>query len=72
MKVYIRPLIFVAYSLGGLLVKQALIESSKQARDSRDRNLHEIYYAVIFFGTPYRGSSNALIGLIVVGIAKML
>ena len=50
--VHIRALIFVAHSLGGLVVKQALIESSKQARDGRDRNLHKTCHAVMFFGTP--------------------
>ena len=70
--VYTRPLIFVAHSLGGLFVKQALIESSKQARDGRNRNLHEICHAVIFFGTPHRGSGDASMGRIIAGIATML
>ena len=68
---YNRPLIFVAHSLGGLLVKQALIESSKQDRDGRDRNLHKACCAVIFFGTPHRGSPDASLGSIIAGIAKM-
>lgn len=67
-----RPLIFVAHSLGGLLIKQALIESSKQDRDGRDRNLHKACRAVIFFGTPHRGSPHdASLGLVVASIAKM-
>lgn len=65
-----RPVIFVAHSLGGLLVKQALIESSKQDRDGRDRNLHKACRAVIFFGTPHRGSPDASLGSIIAGIAK--
>ena len=72
MKARIRPLIFVAHSLGGLLVKQTLIESSKQARDGRDRNLHKTCHAVIFFGTPHRGSGDASMGRIIAGIAMML
>ena len=67
-----RPLIFVAHSLSELLVKQALIESSKQARDGRNRNLHETCYAVMFFGTPHRGSDDASMGRIIAGIATML
>ncbi|KAM0796938.1 hypothetical protein BDR22DRAFT_936967 [Usnea florida] len=67
-----RPLIFVAHSLGGLLVKQALIESEKQARDGRDRGLHETCHAVIFFGTPHRGSGDASMGRILAGIATTL
>ena len=72
MTFHIRPLIFVAHSLGGLLVKQALIESSKQACDGRDRNLHEKCHAVIFFGTPHRGSGDASMGRIIAGIATFL
>ena len=72
MTVHTRPLIFVAHSLGGLLVKQTLIESSKQARDGRNRNLHEKCHAVIFFGTPHRGSGDASMGRIIAGIATLL
>ena len=72
MTFHIRPLIFVAHSLGGLLVKQTLIESSKQARDGRDRNLHKTCHAVIFFATPHRGSGDASMGRIIAGIATML
>lgn len=43
-----RPIIFVAHSLGGLLVKQALIESSKQALDGRDHSIHRACRGVIF------------------------
>lgn len=65
-------MIFVAHSLGGLLVKQALIESSKQYRDGQDRNLHRACRAVIFFGTPHRGSPDASLGLVIAGVANML
>ena len=65
-------MIFVAHSLGGLLVKQTLIESEKQARDGRNHNLHETCRAVIFFGTPHRGSGDASMGLVLAGIAKFL
>ena len=53
-------------------MKQALIESSKQDRDGRDRNLHKACRAVIFFGTPHRGSPDASLGSVIAGIAKMM
>lgn len=65
-----RPLIFVAHSLGGLLVKQALIESWKGEQDGQKRNLHKICKAIIFFGTPHRGSFDASWGVIFANIAK--
>ncbi len=65
-----RPLIFIAHSLGGLLVKQAIVESWKAEQDHQDRNLHRVCHAVIFLGTPHRGSSDASWGLIFSAIAK--
>ena len=65
-----RPIIFVAHSLGGLVVKQALIEARKRVSSSR---IHEIYNsscAVIFFGTPHRGSDSASWGLMASNLAK--
>ena len=65
-----RPIILVAHSLGGLVVKQALVEARKGASN---RRLHDIYsstHAVIFFGTPHRGSDAASWGLIASNIAK--
>jgi hypothetical protein len=55
-----RLIIFVAHSLGGLVVKQALIEAKKQ--EPHDPTLYDVYlssFAVIFFGTPHRGSDVA-------------
>ncbi|KAK3357792.1 hypothetical protein B0T25DRAFT_499359 [Lasiosphaeria hispida] len=47
-----RNLIFVAYSFGGLVVKQALV----QARGDF-RNIAEHTKAILFLGTPHRGTS---------------
>lgn len=65
-----RPLIFVAHSLGGLIVKQALVEAWKTKADGRQRNLHQACRAIIFFGTPHRGSHDASWGIILANIAK--
>lgn len=53
-------------------MKQALLESSNQERDGRDHNLHKACRAVIFFGTPHRGSPDASLGLVIAHAAEML
>ena len=53
-----RPLIFVAHSLGGLVIKDALLKS----RDSPDAHLRTVYQytrGIAFMGTPHSGSSLA-------------
>ncbi|KAI9710418.1 MAG: hypothetical protein M1812_007454 [Candelaria pacifica] len=64
-----RPLIFVAHSLGGLLVKEALIESQKQGKSHPEDDLSKTCPAIIFLGTPHRGSSDAHWGQILSNIA---
>lgn len=56
-----RPLIFVAHSLGGLLVKRALIYSADSS-GVRTKHLRSIFvstYGILFLGTPHPGSSVA-------------
>jgi hypothetical protein len=56
-----RPILFVAHSLGGLVLKQALFI----AAESGLRHYEPIWNAtkgVLFFGTPHRGSSLAKYG----------
>ncbi|KAM0362811.1 hypothetical protein ACHAPK_011498 [Fusarium culmorum] len=49
-----RHLVFVGYSYGGLVVKQALV----RAQASRDlSHVSEQTRAILFLGTPHRGSS---------------
>ena len=65
-----RPIIFVAHGLGGLVVKQALIEARKR---TSSHHIHDIYtsaHAVIFFGTPHRGFDFASWGLTASNLAK--
>lgn len=52
-----RPIIFIAHSLGGLVVKRALIYSS-EVWGNKTRHYRSIYvstYGVLFFGTPHQG-----------------
>ncbi|KAK9444032.1 peptidase C14 [Metarhizium brunneum] len=51
-----RPLIFVAHSLGGLVVKRALILCQD---DDRYLDIQEMTRSVIFMGTPHEGSDQA-------------
>ena len=52
-----RPIIFVAHSLGGIIVKEALRRS--ESHRVFQREYHQIYEstsAMIFLGTPHRGA----------------
>ena len=51
-----RPLLFVAHSLGGLLVKQALVEA---VLNPKYRCLKASTQALVFFATPHRGGEGA-------------
>ncbi|CAG8951465.1 hypothetical protein HYFRA_00007381 [Hymenoscyphus fraxineus] len=56
-----RPLIFIAHSLGGLVLKQALVIASKS--EGRDYgNIWTSTPGILFFGTPHRGSELASYG----------
>ena len=53
----LRPLVFVAHSLGGIVVKEALRRS--HGFESHHAHLHQIYAAtaaILFFGTPHGGA----------------
>lgn len=50
-------MIFVAHSLGGLIVEQALLLASDSLHDSHHKIL-DATSGIVFFGTPHRGSSN--------------
>lgn len=54
-----RPCIFVCHSLGGLLVKRVLVEARAQAGADIDAFRHASVAAVMFLGTPHRGSAVA-------------
>lgn len=69
-----RPIIFICHSLGGLVVKEALITSDNYKSHRRHPTLGEIYgstIGVVFMGTPHRGSSTESYGEIAANIAKL-
>ncbi|KAH6893004.1 hypothetical protein B0T10DRAFT_481246 [Thelonectria olida] len=49
-----RPVVFVGHSVGGLVVKMALVKAS---RNPRFEDILKQCYGVAFFGTPHQGSS---------------
>ena len=59
-----NPIIFVAHSLGGILVKRALLYSSdvRSPHHEEHRGIFISTYAIIFLGTPHNGSSAATWG----------
>jgi Putative serine esterase (DUF676) len=57
-----RPLIFVAHSLGGLIVKEALRRSRDERNHQHLKAAYASTFAIIFFGTPHRGSGDAAWG----------
>jgi protein SERAC1 len=63
----------VAHSLGGVVVKAALIKSASFKNHNRHPRQADIYAStsgVAFFGTPHRGSSKEGFGEILASIAK--
>lgn len=73
-KAEIRPIIFVGHSLGGLVIKEALIRASEYLSNNQHFDLGALYSCtkgVVFLGTPHRGSGKATIGEVVSNIAKI-
>jgi len=52
-----RPLVFVAHSLGGIVVKEALRRSyGFESHHNHLRQIYESTAAIMFFGTPHGGA----------------
>lgn len=65
-----RPIIFIVHSLAGLILKDVLRRSWRTQTDDEDlRNVYEATIAVIFMGTPHRGSHYASWGVMAWNIA---
>ncbi|KAK2628803.1 hypothetical protein QTJ16_001906 [Diplocarpon rosae] len=69
-----HPIIWVAHSLGGILVKRAL-ELSFDLQGNHDDDLRSIFvstFGVIFLGTPHTGADPAKWGLMLQGMVSAL
>lgn len=68
-----RPIIWIGHSLGGLVIKAAIINTNSHRVNKRFEDYGELYpstIGVIFFGTPHDGSDGERFGQIVAKIAK--
>lgn len=64
------PIVFVAHSLGGLILKEALRRSWRAQNYEQDlRTVYDSMAAIIFMGTPHRGSQYADWGVILRNVA---
>ncbi|KAK4118487.1 WD40 repeat-like protein [Parathielavia appendiculata] len=54
-----RPIVFICHSLGGLVVKQALVEAKL---DESYKSILEATCLLVFFATPHRGGNYASVG----------
>ncbi|KAF7509591.1 hypothetical protein GJ744_007629 [Endocarpon pusillum] len=55
-----RPIVWVSHSLGGLVVKKAIINA--YVSGDYYQSIHDATRGVIFFGTPHRGGHHATLG----------
>ncbi|KAH0613051.1 uncharacterized protein H6S33_009431 [Morchella sextelata] len=61
-----RPIIFVGHSLGGLVIKQALINATNNYEEYGV--IKEATRGLVFFGTPHRGGNGASLGQVAANI----
>ncbi|KAL1999850.1 hypothetical protein VTN02DRAFT_3893 [Thermoascus thermophilus] len=62
-----RPILFIAHSLGGIVVKEALVQAKL---GERYNSIYAATYGIAFFGTPHRGSPYAGIGDIAAKVVR--
>lgn len=60
-----RPIIFVAHSLGGIVVKRALVEATL---DDSYKRICDATFGIAFFSTPHHGSNLGNLGDIAASI----
>lgn len=54
-----RPIVFIRHSLGGLVVKNALILAHDRNDDVHFKDILSNTKAIAFFGVPHKGSNSA-------------
>nr|KMM72211.1 hypothetical protein CPAG_08509 [Coccidioides posadasii RMSCC 3488] len=62
-----RPIIFIGHSLGGLLIKEALVRASRKFDDPQNHRLCTACYGLLLFGVPNLGLRNEQLSSIVKG-----
>ncbi|MCJ1429258.1 hypothetical protein MMC29_007171 [Sticta canariensis] len=68
-----RPIVFVAHSLGGIVVKSALIHSdaARQGALEEHQSIKLSTYGIFFMGTPHQGGSGVQLGELVLKVASI-
>ncbi|KAI2488242.1 Tetratricopeptide repeat-containing domain protein [Pyrenophora tritici-repentis] len=68
-----RPIIFVAHSLGGIVVKSVLNHSDAARRGAlkEHRAIKLLTYGILFLGTPHQGGSGVALGKLMVNVASV-
>ncbi|KAJ4161661.1 uncharacterized protein LMH87_007687 [Akanthomyces muscarius] len=69
-----RPIIFVAHSLGGLVLKSALIHSdaARQGALAEHRSIKLSTYGILFMGTPHQGGNGVQLGRVLANVASLV
>ncbi|KAI9875812.1 MAG: hypothetical protein M1830_007957 [Pleopsidium flavum] len=68
-----RPIIFVAHSLGGIVVKSALIHSAAAGQGALEehRSVKVSTHGIVFMGTPHAGGNGVHIGTLLLNVASI-
>ncbi|CAI0655160.1 unnamed protein product [Colletotrichum noveboracense] len=68
-----RPIIFVAHSLGGIVVKSALIhaDAAREGALAEHRSIKTSTYGILFMGTPHQGGNGVQLGRVLVHVASV-
>ncbi|MCJ1439073.1 hypothetical protein MMC27_008464 [Xylographa pallens] len=68
-----RPIIFIVHSLGGLVLKSALIHSAAARTGAQEehRSIYLSTYGIIFAGTPHQGGDGVTWGVRLITIASV-
>ncbi|KAH0551180.1 hypothetical protein GP486_007490 [Trichoglossum hirsutum] len=64
-----RSIIFICYSMGGLVLKRAI--NIATLTDSIYRNVREYCYGIIFLSTPHRGSTGTSFPKLLTGVVNL-
>lgn len=65
-----RPIIFLAHSLGGLVVAKALTLVKSRPEETDRFRLYECFAGAMFFGTPFRGAPLATKAVLLAAYAE--
>ncbi|KAF7502238.1 hypothetical protein GJ744_006309 [Endocarpon pusillum] len=68
-----RPILFIAHSLGGIVVKSALIysDAARKGNLEKHQQIKLSTYGIFFMGTPHQGGNGVRLGRLVLNIASV-